>query len=42
MTKKIRRSNNRLRKTNRKGRKTANLNRLRKFVGGAIHWVDKG
>jgi hypothetical protein len=41
MPKKIRRSNNRLKKTNRKGRKTANRNRLRKLVGGAKHWVDR-
>jgi hypothetical protein len=41
MPKKIRRSNNRLKKTNRKGRITANRNRLRKLVGGAKHWVDR-
>ena len=43
MPKKIRRSNNHLRKTNRKGRKTTNRKRLKKFVGGGgyTHWVDK-
>ena len=41
MPKKIRRSNNRLKKTNRKVRKTANSKRLKKFVGGAKHWVSR-
>ena len=42
MPKKIRRSNNRLRKTNRKGHKTANCNRLRKFGGGGnLHWIGR-
>jgi selenocysteine-specific translation elongation factor len=41
MPKKIRRSNNRLKKTNRKGRKTANHKRSKKLVGGwgEAHWV---
>ena len=40
MPKKIRRSNNRLKKTNRKVRKTANRNRLKKFKGGRMYQLN--